>query len=179
MPAGFKSIAVAGAQSSIGKPAVQALASTSGVSVLVLTRKTTPRPDWLPEGVAHAGVDYDDVDGTAAVLREHKVEVVLAPITTTAVLQQIPLANAAKAAGVQLFVPSEFGTISKGWKKEEVPAFLAPKIQVAGEVLSFTNIDLALILFAEHLESIGLPSLRIFVSHQIDVHEDQKLTISC
>ena len=32
---------------------------------------------------------------------------------------------------------------------------------------------------AEHLESIGLPSLRIFVSHQIDVHEDQKLTISC
>ncbi|KAI5824072.1 NAD(P)-binding protein [Schizophyllum commune Tattone D] len=145
MPAGFKSIAVAGAQSSIGKPAVQALASTSGVSVLVLTRKTTPRPDWLPAGVAHAGVDYDDVDGTAAVLREHKVEVVLAPITTTAVLQQIPLANAAKAAGVQLFVPSEFGTISKGWKKEEVPAFLAPKIQVA-----------------EHLESIGLPSLRVF-----------------
>ena len=137
MPAGFKSIAVAGAQSSIGKPAVQALASTSGVSVLVLTRKTTPRPDWLPEGVAHAGVDYDDVDGTAAVLREHKVEVVIS--LGSGIIQQIPLADAAKAAGVQLFVPSEFGTVSKGFPLEEAPPFLAPKIQVAGMLSAWSN----------------------------------------
>ncbi|KAL1729905.1 hypothetical protein EV714DRAFT_237139 [Schizophyllum commune] len=151
MSAGFKSIAVAGAQSNIGKVAVNALAATSGVSVLVLTRKTTPRPDWLPQGVAHAGIDYDDVDGTAKVLREHKVEVIISAVTTTAVPQQIPLANAAKAAGVQLFVPSEFGTITKGWKKGEVSPYLAPKVEVA-----------------DHLESIGLPSLRIFTGSFIE-----------
>ena len=69
----LKSIAVAGAQGNIGKAVLQGLTSTPGVSVLVLTRKTTPRPDWLPKEVAHAGVDYDDVDGTAVVLRKHKV----------------------------------------------------------------------------------------------------------
>ena len=141
MSAGFKSIAVAGAQSNIGKAAVNDLAATPGVSVLVLTRKTTPRPDWLPQGVAHAGIDYDDVDGTGKVLREHKVEVIISAVTTTAVPQQIPLANAAKAAGVQLFVPSEFGTITKGWKKGEVPPYLAPKVEVAGEFPDPVGLD--------------------------------------
>ncbi|KAL1745175.1 hypothetical protein HDZ31DRAFT_36994 [Schizophyllum fasciatum] len=142
---GFKSIAVAGAQSPIGKATVTSLAAIHGVSVLVLTRQATSRPDWLPAGVAHAGIDYADVNGTAALLRTHGIEVVIAPVSTSAVLQQIPLARAAKAAGVQLFVPSEFGTLSKGWKREEVPPYLLPKIQVA-----------------EFLESIGLPSVRVY-----------------
>ncbi|KAL1718879.1 hypothetical protein EV715DRAFT_273112 [Schizophyllum commune] len=143
MSAGFKSIAVAGAQGSIGKAVLQGLTSTPGVSVLVLTRKTTPRPEWLPKEVAHAGVDYDDVDGTAAVLREHKVEVVVFP--GSGILQQIPLADAAKAAGVQLFVPSEYGTVDQAFTLEEAPDFLAPKVKVA-----------------QHLEAIGLPSVRVY-----------------
>ncbi|KAL1745182.1 hypothetical protein HDZ31DRAFT_36998 [Schizophyllum fasciatum] len=147
----FKVFAVAGAQSNVGKAAVLALAATSGVSVLVLTRKTTPRPDWLPEAVAHAGIDYADVEGTAAVIRQHKVEALIAAVTTTAVLQQLPLADAAKAGGVQLFVPSEYGTVTKGWKKGEAPAYLVPKVQVA-----------------DHLESIGLPSVRLFTGSFIE-----------
>ncbi|KAL1673109.1 hypothetical protein EV122DRAFT_255388 [Schizophyllum commune] len=39
----------------------------------------------------------------------------------------------------------EFGTPTKGWKKGEAPHYLLPKIEVA-----------------DHLEAIGLPSLRIF-----------------
>ncbi|KAI4528541.1 NAD(P)-binding protein [Schizophyllum commune Loenen D] len=143
MSAGFKSIAVAGAQGSIGKAVLQGLTSTPGVSVLVLTRKTTPRPEWLPKEVAHAGVDYDDVDGTAAVLREHKIEAVVFP--GSGILQQIPLADAAKAAGVQLFVPSEYGTVDQAFTLEEAPDFLAPKVKVA-----------------QHLEAIGLPSVRVY-----------------
>ena len=98
-------------------------------------RKTTPRPEWLPKEVAHAGVDYDDVDGTTAVLREHKVEVVVFP--GSGILQQVPLADAAKAAGVQLFVPSEYGTVDQAFTLEEAPDFLAPKVKVARKSCSF------------------------------------------
>ena len=118
MSSTFTSIAVASAQGVVGQAIVDSLASTPGISTLVLTRKSTPRPTWLPAVVAHAGVDYDDVPGTAAVLRAHKVEVVIFP--GMGILQQIPLADAAEAAGVQLFVPSEFGTVSKGFPKMDV-----------------------------------------------------------
>ncbi|TRM60847.1 hypothetical protein BD626DRAFT_632284 [Schizophyllum amplum] len=139
----FKSIAVAGAQSAIGKAIVLTLATTPGVSVLVLTRATTARPEYLPENVAHAGIDYADVDATAAILSEHRVQVVISSVNSVAILGQISLADAAKAAGVKLFVPSEYGCISKGLP--EVPSFLQVKIQVA-----------------DHLQSIGLPSMRVF-----------------
>ena len=135
MSSTFTSIAVASAQGVVGQAIVHSLASTPGISTLVLTRKSTPRPAWLPAQAAHAGIDYNDVPGTAAVLREHKVEVVIAPVGHFAVPQQKPLASAAKAAGVQLFVPSEFGTPTKGWKKGEAPHYLLPKIEVAGEYL--------------------------------------------
>ncbi|TRM60830.1 hypothetical protein BD626DRAFT_571533 [Schizophyllum amplum] len=141
----FKSIAVAGAQSAIGKVIVLTLAATPGMSVLVLTRATTARPAYLPENVAHAGINYSDVDATATILSGHKVEVVISPVNGAAVLEQIPLANAAKAAGVKLFVPSEYGTITKGIPAEDVSPFLQGKMQVA-----------------DHLQSIGLPSLRVF-----------------
>ncbi|KAL1748846.1 hypothetical protein HDZ31DRAFT_29001 [Schizophyllum fasciatum] len=143
MSTGFKSIAVAGAQGSIGRAVLKGLTSTPEVSVLVLTRKATPRPEWLVKEVAHAGIDYDDVEGTAAVLRQHKVEVVVSP--GNGILQQIPLANAAKAAGVQLFVPSEFGTVTRGFPLDQAPEFLVGKVRVG-----------------EHLESIGLPYLRVY-----------------
>ncbi|KAI5894657.1 NAD(P)-binding protein [Schizophyllum commune H4-8] len=145
MSSSFKSFAVAGANSAIGKATVEALAKVPAASTLVLTRQSTPRPAWLPAHVAHAGIDYADIAGTAAVLRAHNVEVVIAPVGHFAVPQQVPLASAAKQAGVQLFVPSEFGTPTKGWRKGEAPPYLLPKIEVA-----------------DHLESIGLPSLRIF-----------------
>lgn len=141
----FKSIAIAGAQSPIGKAIVFALANMPGVSSLVLTRAATPRPAFLPKSVAHAGIDYANVDATEEVLREHKVEVVICAINSYAILEQIPLADAAKAAGVQLFVPSEFGTNIERLPKDDTTMFLQEKVKVA-----------------EHLEAIGLPYLRIF-----------------
>ncbi|KAL1679401.1 hypothetical protein EV122DRAFT_277197 [Schizophyllum commune] len=153
MSSTFTSIAIASAQGVVGQAIVQSLASIPGISTLVLTRKSTLRPAWLPAEAAHAGVDYDDVPGTAAVLREHKVEVVIFP--GMGILQQIPLADAAKAAGVQLFVPSEFGTVSKGFPKEEAPEFLKEKLTVA-----------------EHLEAIGLPYARVYLGifHDFALH---------
>ncbi|KAL1701559.1 hypothetical protein EV121DRAFT_282563 [Schizophyllum commune] len=113
--------------------------------------RAAARPEWLPQGVAHAVIDFDDVDGTADVLREHKVEVLISAVSHGAVMAQIPLANAAKAAGIRLFVPSEFGTITVGWREEDIPPFLVPKMKVA-----------------DHLKSIGLPSLRVFVGMFIE-----------
>ena len=141
MPSEFKSIAVAGAQGSVGKPTILALASLPGTSVIALTRRAATRPEWLPQGVTHAGIDFDDVDGTADVLREHKVEVLISAVSHGAVMAQIPLANAAKAAGIRLFVPSEFGTITIGWREEDIPPFLAPKIKVAGRYIPDCRVD--------------------------------------
>ena len=135
MPSEFKSIAVAGAQGSVGKPTILALASLPGTSVIALTRRAATRPEWLPQGVTHAVIDFDDVEGTADVLREHKVEVLISAVSHEAVMAEIPLANAAKAAGVRLFVPSEYGTITMGWREEDIPPFLAPKIKVAGRYI--------------------------------------------
>ncbi|KAL1659999.1 hypothetical protein GGF50DRAFT_119353 [Schizophyllum commune] len=151
MPSESMSIVVAGAQGSVGKPTILSLASFPDISVLALTRKVATRSDWLSRGVVHAGIHFDDVDGTADVLREHKVEVLISAVSHGAFMAQIPLADAAKAAGVRLFVPSEYGTTTIGWREEYTPPFLAPKIKVA-----------------DHLESIGLPSLRVFVGMIIE-----------
>ncbi|KAF9239270.1 hypothetical protein BU15DRAFT_88065 [Melanogaster broomeanus] len=78
-------------------------------------------------------VDYSDVNAVAAVLKEHSVDT--------------SLADAAKAAAVQLFVPSEFGVPTGG----ATEGIFGIKNQVAA-----------------HLKAIGLPSLRLYTGAFIE-----------
>jgi saccharopine dehydrogenase-like NADP-dependent oxidoreductase len=108
---GYKSFAVAGA-GNIGLPIVRALAAQN-VSVVVLSRPESATKEF-PPGVQIAKVDLNDVAAISAVLKEHKVDVVLSTVPTPAAGAQRPLVDAAKLAKVKLFVPSEYGMPSDG-----------------------------------------------------------------
>ncbi|TRM62540.1 hypothetical protein BD626DRAFT_50666 [Schizophyllum amplum] len=137
-----------------------------GVSVLVLTRATTARPADLPSTAAHTGIDFTDVAVNMEILRAHHVDCIISAITTSTIHLQIPLADAARAAGVQLFVPSEFGTITRDLTPEDTPSYLQPKMtwQVRpGDLFPCSSKLTVMPLRAEHCKSIGLPTLRIYV----------------
>ncbi|KAF7330423.1 NmrA domain-containing protein [Mycena venus] len=134
----YKSFAVVGA-GTVGLPIVNALAAANA-TVIVLSRPGSS-PKTLPSGVQVVQVDFSDVTAVAAVFKEHKVDVVLSPVTTTAAAAQKPLVDAAKLAAVKLFVPSEYGLPTAGLT--EGP--LAVKDEIA-----------------RYLKSVGIPSTRIF-----------------
>ncbi|KAH7921247.1 NAD(P)-binding protein [Leucogyrophana mollusca] len=137
---GYTSFAIAGAGPTMGGRIAKALLA-HGVSVVALTRPTSTSSGSLPEGVKVASVDYADIPAVTSALREHKVDVVISALAYGALSAQTPLGDAAKAAGVKLFVPSEYGMPTEGGKE----GHMIPKSQ-----------------FADHLKSLGVPSARIY-----------------
>jgi NmrA-like family len=73
-------------------------------------------------------VDFTDKPALAAVFKQHKVDVLICAVPSGGWPAQIQMAEAAKDAGVKLFVPSEFGLPTEGHKE----GALALKSQVAG-----------------------------------------------
>ncbi|KAG1738602.1 uncharacterized protein EDB91DRAFT_1237696 [Suillus paluster] len=137
----YTSFAVAGAGPTIGGRIVKALLER-GASVVALTRPSSASTSSpLLEGAKIVTADYADVKSVASILREHKVEVVISALAYGALPSQSTIADAAKEAGVKLFVPSEYGMPTEGGKG----GHLVIKSQ-----------------FADHLKSLGIPSLRIY-----------------
>ncbi|KAK0438630.1 hypothetical protein EV421DRAFT_1824203 [Armillaria borealis] len=136
----YKSFALIGANGVVGRAILDVLIAEN-VSFIVLTRKSSDSSSNLPN-VKIAKVDYDDIAEVSAVLKENGVEVLISPINTAVVGKtQYALADSAKAAGVKLFVPSEFGFVTTGAPVE----VLKEKENVA-----------------KYLKKIGLPSARFF-----------------
>ncbi|KAJ7881556.1 hypothetical protein B0H14DRAFT_3106024 [Mycena olivaceomarginata] len=88
-----------------------------------------------------ATVDTSDAAAVAAVFKEHTVDVVLSTVTGHAIGAQKSLIEAAKAATIKLFVPSEYGVPTEGLNE----GIWAEKNQIA-----------------KQLKSAGIPSLRIY-----------------
>ncbi|KAJ7183143.1 NAD(P)-binding protein [Mycena filopes] len=135
----YKSFAVVGA-GTIGLPIATGLAA-KGLSVLILSRGSTKT---APPGVQLVQVDTSDVAAVTAVLKEHKVDVVISTIKAHGeggAAAQMPVVDAAKAAAVKLYAPSEFGSPTDGYTE----GFLAPKNKLA-----------------EYAKSVGLPTVRIY-----------------
>lgn len=127
--ASFTSFAVFGA-GLIGIPIAREL-RTRGASVLVLTRPgccpVTARQKLHP-GIEVFEVDYNDSVAVAQALRGHGVEVVISTVSVAEVTVQNELATAAKAAGVELFAPSEFGVVTDAYvhTDRELQSILVP-----------------------------------------------------
>ncbi|KAG7439722.1 NAD(P)-binding protein [Guyanagaster necrorhizus] len=139
----YKSFALVGATGSVGKNVFDALIAQN-VSFLVLTRKSSDSSDKLPTSpnVKVVKVDYENSAEVSAVLKENKVDVLISAVNSVAGGEsQYVLADSAKAAGVKLFVPSEFGSVTAG----------------ASVKLLKDKDD-----FAKYLKKIGLPSARVF-----------------
>ncbi|KAG7442316.1 NAD(P)-binding protein [Guyanagaster necrorhizus] len=137
----YKSFALVGANGAVGKQIFDALVAAN-VSFLVLTRKSSDSSDTPLPNVKVAKVDYEDTAEVSAVLKDNGVDVLISAINAVVGgKSQYALADSAKAAGVKLFVPSEFGFATVG----------AP----AGLLKDKDD-------FAKYLKKIGLPSARFF-----------------
>ncbi|KAG2152622.1 uncharacterized protein EDB93DRAFT_1082967 [Suillus bovinus] len=139
----FKSFAIVGAGPHIGIPIVKAFLAI-GAPILVIARPTSTNTSALPGNDPNLKVvraDYTSAFEVSAILRENKVDVLISTVTFVfgGVVVQHVLADAAKEAGVKLFVPSEFG----------VPP---GAVGLAHEKHAF----------AVYAKSIGLPTLRIY-----------------
>lgn len=143
----YTSFAVAGAGPTIGGRIVKALLER-GASVVALARpSSTSISSPLLEGAKIVTADYADVKAVASILREHKVEVLISALAYGALPSQSTIADAAKEAGVKLFVPSEFGLPTEGGKG----GHLVIKSQ-----------------FADYLKSLSIPSLRFYTGMFIE-----------
>ncbi|KAH7883987.1 hypothetical protein F5I97DRAFT_1813796 [Phlebopus sp. FC_14] len=137
----YTSFAVAGAGPTIGGRIVKALLSR-GASVVAIARPGSSSPSSpLLEGAKIATVDYTNVEAVTSVLSENKVEVMISALAYGALPAQRPLADAAKEAGVKLFVPSEYGMPTEGGKE----GHLAIKSE-----------------FADYVKSLGIPVMRVY-----------------
>ncbi|KAJ7777323.1 hypothetical protein B0H16DRAFT_1683976 [Mycena metata] len=137
----YKSFAVVGG-GKVGLPIVNALAAKN-VSVILVSRPGSSAKT-VPPGVKVVEVDTSDAAAVAAVLKEHKVDVVVSTINMLGVPGQKLFVDGAKEAGVKLFVPSEFGMPTDG----EREGFFAAKNEIAA-----------------YLKTVGIPSARIFTGH--------------
>ncbi|KAG0707057.1 hypothetical protein DFH29DRAFT_74250 [Suillus ampliporus] len=141
----FKSFAIVGAGATAGIPIVKAFLAI-GAPILVIARPTSKNTSALPADDPNLKVvraDYTSASEISAILREHKVDVLISTVSLVfgGVVGQNVLADAAKEAGVKLFVPSEFGIL--------------PQIAQGG--IAYPKTD-----FAVYAKSIGLPTLRVF-----------------
>ncbi|KAJ7443255.1 hypothetical protein B0H11DRAFT_2093161 [Mycena galericulata] len=135
----YKSFAVIG-PGALGSAIVAAFAARN-LPVVVLARPGSKSTDKLPAGAKLATADTSDAAAVAAVFKEHTVDVVLSTVTGYAIGAQKSLIEAAKAANIKLFVPSEYGVPTEGLNE----GVWAEKNQIA-----------------EQLKSAGIPSLRIY-----------------
>lgn len=91
------------------------------VSVLIITRPESSTPaSSFPAEAKSVSVDITDVSALTAVLREHDIEVVVSTIAHAALPTQNLQADAAKAAGIKLYVSSEFGYPTIGQTESEL-----------------------------------------------------------
>ncbi|KAJ4162937.1 hypothetical protein NW754_014358 [Fusarium falciforme] len=145
MPPTIKNVAIAGAASTTGGPILDALIASNLFQVTILTRKGSRR--IFPAGVAVKHVDYSSVPELTEALRGQD-----ALINTTNIVESIPqinLVDAAAAAGVYRYLPSEFGLNNNKPEIGELPVFkaaseglkhLREKCAASGGVMTYTDI---------------------------------------
>ncbi|UPK92357.1 hypothetical protein LCI18_003292 [Fusarium solani-melongenae] len=142
----IKNVAIAGATSTTGGgPILDALIASNLFQVTILTRKGSRR--IFPAGVAVKHVDYSSVSELTEALRGQD-----ALINTTNIVESIPqinLVDAAAAAGVYRYLPSEFGLNNNRPEIGELPVFkaaseglkhLREKCAASGGVMMYTDI---------------------------------------
>ncbi|KAK7915161.1 hypothetical protein PG985_012864 [Apiospora marii] len=116
----IQNVAIAGAGGNLGKIVTPTFVSSGKFNVRVLTRQGSSTAG-LPEGVEIVEVDYSSPESLQAALAGQ--DAVISLITTPAAMTQLALIDAAIAAGVRRFVPSEFGSNLANPKTRANPVF--------------------------------------------------------
>lgn len=102
----FKNVIVVGAGGNVGVVLLDALLRESSFKVTVLSRQGSQ--STFPSGVQVIHADYDSEDSLAKAFEGQ--DVVISLVASAALRSQTKLIDAAIAAGVQRFIPSEFGS---------------------------------------------------------------------
>jgi uncharacterized protein YbjT (DUF2867 family) len=150
----YSSIALFGAGPALGDYFVKALAASTSISFIVVTRPESTSSERLPPGTSIVAADLTNLEQLTALFNDHKIDAVISTLGFAGRESQPIIASAAKAAGVRLFVLSDFGFPSLG----ATGVFEAPDRQ------------------AKYAESIGLPYVRIFVSSRLFGNREELLT---
>jgi uncharacterized protein YbjT (DUF2867 family) len=102
----LKNIAVAGAAGDLGSAVFNALVKSGKFNLTVLTRADSK--STFPSGTKVVKVDYDSLDSLTAALQGQ--DAVVSTVGSLVIPSQNLLIDAAVAAGVKRFIPSEFGS---------------------------------------------------------------------
>ncbi|KAK8104380.1 uncharacterized protein PG998_011413 [Apiospora kogelbergensis] len=116
----IKNVAIAGAGGNLGKVVTPSLVASGKFNIRVLTRQGSSTAS-LPKGVEVIEVDYASPESLKAALEGQ--DAVISLITTPAAMTQLALIDAAIAAGVRRFIPSEFGSNLANPKTRANPVF--------------------------------------------------------
>lgn len=114
---------------------------------MVLKDASASHPEWVTQGARFVVIDYDDRSTLAAAFEGVDVVISTVRATPDGIGGQKVLADAAKAAGVRIFAPSEFGTPSA-----KLEGGIALKRQAR-----------------DHLQEIGLPYAILYTGPFTDV----------
>jgi nucleoside-diphosphate-sugar epimerase len=119
-------IAIAGATGNLGLPIHSALLS-AGYHVLALSRSGGNRSKLPPHpNLTIKEVDFTSVSALSKALQD--VKVVVSCLATSAMGSQKPLIDASVAAGVDRFIPAEFGMDSQNPLAMQLPVCM-PKVE--------------------------------------------------
>ncbi|KAF9572469.1 hypothetical protein EC968_009855 [Mortierella alpina] len=152
-------IAVAGATGALGVPVTNALLD-AGYKVKVLTRGSTSNDTLAAYQSKGAHIVFDAYTGKNLHDALQGVDILLSTVGTGADFYegQVALIDAAKAAGVKRFVPSEFGLDPiKYVKQNDLHLFLTGKAKLR-DYIEKSGLEYTFIfngLFAEYLPTFG------------------------
>jgi uncharacterized protein YbjT (DUF2867 family) len=130
----FKNIAVAGASGDLGSAVFNRLVASNKFNLTVLTRDSTKAT--FPEGTKVIEVDYDSLDSLTAALQGQ--DAVVATVGSLAIPSQDLLIDAAVAAGVKRFLPSEFGSNLAVPSVRNLPVFRT-KVIIEDKLIALAN----------------------------------------
>lgn len=130
----FKNVAIAGASGDLGSHVFKKLVGAGKYNIRVLKRVGSD--STFPEGTDVAEVDYSSLDSLTSALKGQ--DVVISTLTTLAAAAQEILVDAAVAAGVQRFIPSEFGSNLDIPSVRQLPLFQA-KVAIQDKLIELSK----------------------------------------
>ncbi|GAP93231.2 putative 2`-hydroxyisoflavone reductase [Rosellinia necatrix] len=122
----FKAVTLLGATGNLGPHILSSLLRT-GFEVTVLSRSQSSAASKLPSGVRVRQSDYSFASLVEAFKGQ---DVVVSTISTLNVQQQLNIIDAAVAAKVKRFVPSEFGSDTSVDDEDDMATFIKEKKEV-------------------------------------------------
>ncbi|APA11187.1 hypothetical protein SS1G_11394 [Sclerotinia sclerotiorum 1980 UF-70] len=119
----IKNVAFVGASGALGLPVLDVLIKSNKFNITVLTRAASKSTPELPTSVTILPVDFTSVTSLTSALQTQNIDAVVSCVGAPGLQGQSLLIDAAVAAGVKRFLPSEFGSDLSNPLAKPLPVF--------------------------------------------------------